>query len=168
MFTPCRRVDVGVGRRLTPTALALGLLLALAVSRPSPAPGQVSDDPARQVTLLGVLATPHDPRIDPKLTRFEPQLRKLLPGHGFRLLDVQSKRLTAGQSLGCRLQGGFRAEITLLQPTDGNGKVQIRCALRLNDTLDRETVVATPPNQLFFSDKTIPGGNRLLIGVGAR
>ncbi len=160
MFTPRRpRVD---------RALTLVLLLALAASRPARAPAQALDDPARQVTLLGVLASPHDPRIDPKLSRFEPQLRKLLPGHGFRLLDVQSKRLTAGQTLACDLQGGFTAEITLLQPTDPDGKVELRCALRRDDAVERETVVATPPNQLFFSEKPIPGGNRLLIAVGAR
>jgi hypothetical protein len=31
-----------------------------------------------------------------------------------------------------------------------------------------DTLVATPPNQLFFCDRMIAGGQRLLIGVGAR
>ena len=65
-----------------------------------------ADAPARQVTLFGVIATPHDLQIDPKLARVAPQLRKLLPNHGFRLLGVQSKRLTASQSLSCPLPPG--------------------------------------------------------------
>jgi hypothetical protein len=31
-----------------------------------------------------------------------------------------------------------------------------------------ESQVSTPPNQLFFSDKLLANGSRLLIGVGAR
>ena len=30
------------------------------------------------------------------------------------------------------------------------------------------TLVATPPNQLFFCDKSFPDNSRLLIGIGAR
>jgi hypothetical protein len=163
---PRRRAD----RIATPTALlsALCLLLTIVVARPGRLPAQVADDPARQVTLFGVLASPGDRKIDPKLAKIEPQLRKLLPNHGFRLLDVRSKRLTSGKTVGCDLESGFTAEATLLQPTDANGKVQLRCAIRWNDEVQLETVVATPPNQLFFCDKKVDGGNRLLIGVGAR
>ena len=141
--------------------------LALAVSAPSHA-RQLEDAPARQVTLLGVIASPRDPFIDPKLEKFEPQLRKLLPGHGFRLLDVRSTRLTAGQSVSCDFRNGLTTSVTLVQPADDNGKVQLRCAVVRDRVVMMETHVSTPPNQLFFCDKELDGGERLLIGVGAR
>ena len=124
--------------------------------------------PARQVTLFGVLATPNDATMDPKLAAVATQLRKLLPNHGFRLLGVQSRRLTVGQSLSCSLGGGFTAGTTLLHPFDANGKVQLRCAVMLNQVPQLDTMVGTPPNQLFFCEKLLPSGQRLLLGVGAR
>ncbi len=126
------------------------------------------DAPARQVTLFGVIASPTDMRIDPKLAKIEPQLRKVLPNHGFKLLDVQSKRLTVGKTLTCNLGDGFTAGTTLVRPVDENGKVQLRCAVLLNEMVQLETLVATPPNQLFFCDKTLDNNTRLLIGIGAR
>ena len=163
MLMPSRPVD----RIAPPLAFAL-LVSIVVVALPAWVAGQTVDEPARQVTLFGVLASPHDRGIDPKLAKIEPQLRKLFPGHGFRLLDVQSKRLTAGQTMAGDLEGGYTARTTLLQPADTNGKVQLRCSLLLNRTVELETVVATPPNQLFFCDKKLNGGSRLLIAVGAR
>src|SRR5436190_938078 len=81
--------------------LALALVVTVVLFGRAPAPAQMPDEPARQVTLFGVIATPFDPAVDPKLVRIAPQLRKLLPNHGFRLLGVQSKRLTAGQTVTC-------------------------------------------------------------------
>ena len=115
-----------------------------------------------------MIASADDPFIDPKLDKFEPQLRKLLPGYGFRLLDVRSKRLTSGQSLSCDFRDGLASSVTLVQPADDNGKVQLRCAVLRNRDVLLETRVTTPPNQLFFCDKVLDGGDRLLIGVGAR
>ncbi len=152
------------------TALILGSALVSARAR-AQAPAQpkaLADDLARQVTLFGVLASPHDLKTDPKLAKIEPQLRKLFPKHGFRLLDVQSKRLVSRQSIGCDLESGSTAEVTLLQPIDANGKVRLRCLIRSPGSDPLETVVATPPNQLFFCDKTLADGARLLIAVGAR
>ncbi|MCA1684655.1 MAG: hypothetical protein LC745_01465 [Planctomycetia bacterium] len=169
MPTPRRhRVD----RAATPTAPApafsLALILTAVLAWPACAPGQIPDDPARQVTLFGMIASPHDLGVDPKLAKIEPQLRKLLPNHGFRLLDVQSKRLTAGQTLSCQLEDGFSAATTLVQPADPDGKVQLRCTMLRKQTVLLETLVSTPPNQLFFCDKVLGGGTRLLIGIGAR
>jgi hypothetical protein len=132
------------------------------------AQGPETQVPGRQVTLFGVIAVPNDPRIDPKLARIEPQLRKLLPGYGFRLLGVQSKRLTVNESLACPLGDGYTAAATLMNPFDENGKVQLRCSVLLNQMVQLESQVSTPPNQLFFSDKLLANGSRLLIGVGAR
>jgi hypothetical protein len=100
--------------------------------------------------------------------RVVPQLRKLLPNHGFKLLGVASKRLTAGETVVCDLGNGFTAGATLNQPTDPNGKVQLRCAVMRNQLIQLESLVATPPNQLFFCEKGLPDGTRLLVGIGAR
>jgi hypothetical protein len=177
------------GRRDRPAATVLGLVLALTALAPHDAAAQVAflsplplqgpapvpllsqdQDPtlARQVTLFGVLATPHNNQMDPKLQTVAAQLRKLLPNHGFRLLGVQSRRLTIGQTLTCPLDDGFIAEALLLHPFDLNGKVQLRCAVTLNQVPQLATQVGTPPNQLFFCEKLLPNRQRLLIGVGAR
>src|SRR5207245_5360745 len=62
---------------------------------------------------------------------------------------------------------GFVAELTLLNPTDTNGKVQLRFALGTKTpgsadgqgvAMESATIVATPPNQLTFFDKKLPDG----------
>ena len=146
-------------------ALALAALVLLAPSEARPQPAGPA---ARQVTIFGIVATPSSSKIDPKLKAIAPQLRKLLPGHGFTLLDVQSKRLVAGQAVTCKLGKGFSAATTLTEALDVNGKVQLRCEILENMTTQLATQVATPPNQLFFCDKMLPSGSRLLIGIGAR
>jgi hypothetical protein len=128
-------------------------------------------EPARQVTLFAVIAVPGSSAIDPKLAGIEPQLRRLLPGHGFTLLDVRSKRLHSGESVRCdlgKLGSGWTASTELVQALDPNGKVELDCKLLQNDVVQFDTRVATPPNQLFFCDRMIDNGKRLLIGVGAR
>jgi hypothetical protein len=124
--------------------------------------------PSRQVTLFGVAALPNDPTIDPKLAQVAPHLRRLLPGHGFRLLGVKNQRLEPGQSLTCDLTGGWVATIGLVDPLDSNGKVQLHFGLDHDGAAQLSTDVLTPPNQLFFCDKTFPDHSRLLIGIGAR
>jgi hypothetical protein len=155
-------------------ATATAILIAIVVARPPGVAGQppvetaATEALARQVTLFGVLASPDDLWTDPQLVRVAPQLRKLLPKHGFRLLDVQTRRLTAGQTLACKLDDGFVAETTLIDPSDANGKVQLRCVLLRDRTPRLDTKVITPTNQLFFCDERRHDGSRLLIGIGAR
>lgn len=124
--------------------------------------------PARQVTLFGIVATPGSTAIDPKLASVSGQLRRLLPDHGFRLLDVRSKRLEPGQAVACKLDDGFVAETRLVEPLDGNGKIQLRCELRWHEQMQFATLVTTPPNQLFFCERRLNNGSRMLIGIGAR
>jgi len=169
-----RRADVrGWLWRLTLTpVLAVALVSdASAVARAqaqSQAPAQAGADNALQVTLFAIVATPGTETLDPKLAWIEPQLRKLLPGHGFKLIEVNSKRLRQGESVRCDLGNGRTASTSLVRMVDDNGKVEMHCALRLNDMVEFETRVATPPNQLFFCDRLLENGSRLLIGVGAR
>jgi hypothetical protein len=149
---------------LAATAAALGPWLPLVHAQ---LPGE-NAEPARQVTLFAIIAKPGSSALDPKLAGIEGQLRKLLPGHGFKLLDVRSKRLVAGDSLRSDLGNGWTASTDLVQPLDANGKIELRCVLQQNEVVQFDTRVSTPPNQLFFCDRLIADGQRLLIGVGAR
>src|SRR5262249_14641031 len=147
--------------------LAAGIgFIAGTGARAQVAPGTA--EAALQVTLFAVVATPGSNAVDPKLAAIAPQLRKLLPNHGFRLLDAQSKRLSTGESVRCELGDGLIAATALVRPLDENGKVQLRCQLAQNGTPQFDTLVATPRNQLFFCDRMRDDGSRLLLGVGAR
>ena len=150
-------------RRSILTAFAV-MLCAL----PTMAHAQDDEEPARQVTVFAVIASPDDLKVDPKLKKVLPQLRKLMPNHGFRLLDVKSKRLTSGQAIACDLGDGYKSNTTLIDPSDADGKVKLRCSVTLNDVPLLESKVTTPANQLFFCDKALDDGTRLLVGIGAR
>jgi hypothetical protein len=155
-----------VSRRPAIRSLGLALVLALAgVAGPAPARQAAA---SRQVTLFGIHATPGGGAVDPNLKKIEPQLRKLFPGHGFTLLKSESKRLTPGQTVSCNLGNGFVAGSELASVLDGDGNVQFKFALELNGQTEFATFVRTPPNQLFFCDKMLPDGSRLLIGLGGR
>ncbi len=140
---------------------------------PSPPPKQPEpkrkEADSRQVTLFGIIATPNDTTIDPKLIDIEPQLRKLFPHYGFRLIHARGKRLAEGETLECDLEDGYIAETRLNKAVDENGRVELRVVLTLEGEGQIATDVITPPNQLFFCDKRLSDGmTRLLIGVGAR
>jgi hypothetical protein len=127
-----------------------------------------ADETARQVTVFAILATKDPGAVDPRLVSVQSQLRKALPGHGFKLLDVESRRIEATQSVTCDLGNGYKAETVLVRPRDENGKVQLRCSLSQQGTKEFSTLVKTPINQLFFYERSLKDGSRVLIGVGAR
>jgi hypothetical protein len=127
-----------------------------------------ADETARQVTVFAILATADPAAIDPRLASVTSELRKVLPGHGFKLLDMKSKRIEATQAVTCDLGNGYKAEIVLVRPHDENGKVQLRCNLSQQGTKEFSTLVKTPINQLFFYERSLKDGSRVLIGVGAR
>jgi hypothetical protein len=147
-----------------------GLLLGLCglhVSR-AEMDSKIADDEARQVTVFGVIATPGSKTADTNLATIKTQFDKLLPKHGFKLLDVQSKPIVAGESVTCDLRNGYSLLASLVQPVDENGKVQIRCELCRGQDRQFSTLVKTPPNQLFFCQRALQDGSQLLIGVGVR
>jgi hypothetical protein len=153
--------------------MGVGLGLTLDGPRPDQAPvppklKSSADETARQVTVFAILATPDATAIDPRLATVNGQLRKVLPGHGFKLLDVQSKRIEASQSVTCDLGNGYKAETVLVRPLDENGKVQLRCTLSRQGVREFSTLVKTPINQLFFYERSLKDETRVLIGVGAR
>jgi hypothetical protein len=152
-------------------ALALGgLAVALSGIRLSRAQEEVepSIDVPRQVTIVGLCATPATKTVDSKLGLIKSQLEGLLPKHGFRLLGAQSARIVAPESLTCELNNGYTVSVGLVKPMDDNGKVELRCELYQGKARQFSTLVKTPVNQLFFCQQALPEGAQLLIGVGAR
>jgi hypothetical protein len=129
------------------------------------APAPAAD---RRVTLFGILATPGPGKDDPKLKEMLPQLRSLLPNHTFQLRKVESKNIATGGTVVCDLGEGFVASSQLLNPLDMNGKVQFRFQLAYDEIPQFQTVVTTPPNQIFYINRMFPNGNRLIMGLGAR
>jgi hypothetical protein len=123
----------------------------------------------RHVTVFAILATPEGQAVDTKLTNIQPHLSRLLPRHGFKLLDAQSARIVAGESVDCTLTHGYMVETTLVHPIDENGKVELRCDLTLDGDRQFTASVRTPLNQLFFCERPyLTDGSKLLIGVAAR
>lgn len=157
-------------RRLPRAALACLIACALARSTP-PAPAQELP-PGRQVTIFGVLATPiqgqGQGQDDPKLKDVLPQLKALLPGHRFKLRKVESKRVAVGESVSCDLGDGFVATSQLVNPLDLNGKVQLRFDFSAGGFPQYQTVVSTPPNQVFYVNRMLANNDRLIVGIGAR
>lgn len=170
-MAPSRRQAGGLGVGLAVALLVfVGLALGLCglhVSR-AEIESVPDDDEARQLTVFGVAASPGSKTVDAKLAIIRTQLDKLLPKHGFKLLDAQSKSIAAGESLACDFRNGYRVVASLVQPMDENGKVQIRCELFRDQDRVFSSVVKTPPNQLFFCQRALSDGSQLLIGIGAR
>jgi hypothetical protein len=159
------------GIELALFTLILGILVVgvggLRVSRGEVRQGS-SDEPARQVTVFGVIATPGGKAVDAKLLRIKSQLHQLMPDHSFKLLDAQTRRMVAGDSIPCDLGSSYRVDTCLIEPLDANGMVQLRCELFRDQDRLFSTLVKTPSNQLFFCQRALDDGSQLLIGVGAR
>jgi hypothetical protein len=167
-----RRRSLRIGIELTVASLAIGgLALGLCGLRVSRAEVKTkpSDGRPPQVTVFAIVATPGSKTGDSKLANIKPQLNRLLPDHGFKLLDARSKPIAAGESLVCDLGHGYTVETSLVQSADENGKVQFRCDLFLNRALQFTATVKVPLNQLFFCERPfLDDGSKLLLGVGAR
>jgi len=159
-----------IGLELSAMALAVGgLALGLGGFKVSRAEvNQDASDVARQVTVIGIIATPGSSAIDSRIATIKSQLEKLKPKHGFKLLDAQSKRIEAGESVTCDLKNGYTSETVLVQPLDDRGKVELRCELRHDNARLFSTLVKTPLNQLFFYERELEDSSQLLIGVGVR
>jgi len=169
-MTASRRLPSWIGIKL---ALALALVAGLAVLfsdlRVSRAGSDDDDDDiARQVTVFGVLATPNAKTLDSRLSNVQSQLDKLLPKHGFKLLDVRSERIVDGESITCSLGHGYSLTTLLVKPLDENGKVELRCELLHDKVSEFATLVKTPVDQLFFCRWQLSDGSQFLIGAGAR
>jgi hypothetical protein len=125
--------------------------------------------PDRNVVMFGVLATPNSNAMDSKISApVAAQLRRTLPGHGFKLIQIKSARVMTGQSVNLTLGSGFVATTQLLNPLDPNGKVQMSFELAEAGTMQFKSIVVTPADQFNFFDKMLPNNDHLLIAVGAR
>ncbi len=122
---------------------------------------------SHQVTLFGIQAVPGDSDSDPELSKVLPQLRKILPDHGFKLLGTTNARRSFGEQVVCDLGQGLRLRAELVEP-ERSGKIRLDVALDDDGQEQFMIAVSTPLNQLFFLDKKLKDGNLLLIGVGAR
>ncbi len=153
------------GRRIALLALLLACLAPMAAARALAQDGPVG----RQVVMFGVLATPGSQAMDPKIPPVvAAQLRRTLPGHGFKLIKVKSGRVSVGQPVALELGDGFVSTAELINPLDPNGKVQMRFDLSRDGASQFQSIVTTPADQFNFFDKMLPDDSRLLIGVGAR
>jgi hypothetical protein len=149
------------------TALAVAVNACSPMATPARASWQAPTE--RQVVMFGVYATPGSTVMDPKIPAVvAAQLRKTMPGYGFKLLQAKSQRVTTGQSLLLNLGDGFGTSAMLLNPLDPNGKVQMKFELTYMNTQQFQSVVVTPADQFNFFDKMLPNNSHLLIGVGAR
>jgi hypothetical protein len=160
-------VAVGVSVSGLVAAERLRTLWATPTSTP-PSPGEPSGEP-RQVTVFAIRALPGVSKVDPRLSTVKAQLRKVLPDHGFELIESKSGSLVPGESLACDLGRGWRARTTRVLPSpDDFGRVRLRCELLEGDETRFSTDVDAPENQLFFYERELGDGVRVLIGVGAR
>jgi hypothetical protein len=166
-------IHVGRWRLLIgPAALVAGLSLFpfRPLDRPAhtATPAQDEKD-SRQVTVFGIEATPGKAHVDPALLDVAPQLRKLLPDHGFRLLASENQRAVKGEKLSCDLGDTLKLTIDLRNRLTPDGKVVMGVRLDQGEKREAlvETEVSTPPNQLCFLEKKLDG-RVLLIGLGAR
>jgi hypothetical protein len=157
---------------LSMAAVALGVLMlgawGLRTSR-----AEVEADPnhdlVRHVTVFAILATPEGKSADSRLTNIQKPLSRLLPRHGFQLLDAQTARIVAGEAIECKLTHGYTVETTLVRPKDEDGKVKLRCELSLDGERQFSATVRTPLNQLFFCERPyLTDGSKLLVGMVAR
>jgi hypothetical protein len=156
---------------LATAVLGVAGVFALALARPGGQATSSQDDAEvafRQVTLFGIVASPSDQSIAPKLLKIQPQLRKLKPGHGFRLMGVTSKRLNPQETVSLDLKGDGIAKAEMITPLNERGKVRFKFWLVVDGRIVFSTFVTMPPNQLFFCEKPRAGGERLLLGIGAR
>src|SRR5262245_43958126 len=144
------------------------LLSGLHISRAGVRNNNDSDN-ARQVTVFGILASPHSKTVDSRLSSvFRSQLEKLLPRNGFKLLDARSGCIFDSESISCNLGQDYRLTTELVKPLDQNGKVVLRCELFHDKVCEFATLVKTPLDQLFFCRRQLSDGSQLLIGIGAR
>ncbi len=160
---------------LTMAGLMLGAAAIVGFGmHPTRAGAGVGGDPrgdlVRHVTVFAILATPEPSKsVDRRLSTIQTHLGDLLPKHGFKLLDVKSARIAAGESIGSRLTHGYAIETTLLRPIDEEGKVQLRCELDLDGERQFSATIRAPLNQLFFCERPyLTDGSKLLIGLAAR
>lgn len=186
MTTPTRRQRLLLGLQIGMAALGgLAALILLILARGErPATEAEPDEPAavapdseeaetdwsalRQVTVFAIRATDAPGSVDPRLSTVRVQLRKMLPNHGFQLIEARSQRLGPGETLTCDLGEGREAQTTLVAHPEDGDRVQFQCRLIDGGAPVYSNLVDAPENQLFFYERALSDGTLVLIGVGAR
>jgi hypothetical protein len=166
-----RRWTLRVGAPLTAAVLLSGLAFGPGGFRISYAQNKAAarHEQPRQVTVFAIIATPKSKKVDTKLANIQTQLNRLVPHHGFKLVDAQISSLVSGESVDSDLGHGYTVETTLVRPVDEDGKVRLRCELFLDKELQFSANVKAPLNQLFFCERPfLDDGSKLLVGIGVR
>lgn len=123
---------------------------------------------ACQITAMTILAEKGTGQLDPKLETVNDRLLQILPGHFFKLIEGRTTRLEENQFFTIKASQDSKLSVTLKQATTDEGKVELVLKLNRKNQQVFESVVKTPPNQLFFVDQKISDTQRQLIAVGAR
>src|SRR5438093_1116861 len=111
--------------------LFLALFAASAVSLLGGAPLAADDAPPMRevnVSVVAILASEQDNKIDPRLEGTAREIRKIHPQlKGFRMGKMTDKKVPVrGASESFELVADQKAEITVLKTADKNGKVQLK------------------------------------------
>lgn len=117
---------------------------------------------------MTILAEKGTGELDPKLETVNDRLLQILPGHFFKLIEGRTSRLEEKQFFTIKASQDSKLSVTLNQTATEEGKVELVLKLNRNNQQVFESVVKTPPNQLFFVDQKISDTQRQLIAVGAR
>ena len=166
-----RRYSRRFGIELALAAFAFGGLAVLVSGFTSLVPASKATATKTGAAGHGLWGSGHSGRQNsrsPTIETFILELEKLLPKHGFRLLDARSERIVDGEAVTCDLGNGRFLTTTLVKWLDENGKVELRCELFQDKVVEFSTLVKTPTSQLFFCQRALDDGTQLLIGVGAR
>jgi len=126
------------------------------------------DFAGRQVTVMVIRAKKNAPTTDPKLAPFESRLTQLLPEFGFSLENGKSRELAEGEALDLMLKMEKKLSVRMVDAEDADGKVQMKVRCETGSQVLIDSMIRTPPNQLFFLDHRIDDTEHLLIAVGAR
>lgn len=153
--------------RMPRLACHLGLVFLLGFALSWGGVAGAKETASHQVTLFGIRAIPGESISDPELSKVLPQLRKILPDHGFQLLGTKNERRSFGERVECELGEGLKLRAELVE-AELSGKIRMDVSLEDDGQEQFMIAVSTPLNQLFFLDKKLKGGDLLLIGVGAR
>lgn len=122
----------------------------------------------RQVTVMTIQAIKGGGPFDQRLANVSAQLSQILPGHQFKLIEGRTRRITTKEAFTVKAGENSVLTIEMREPFSADGKVHLNLRLAIAGRETFESVIKTPPNQLFFLDRRLNEKDRLLIAVGAR
>ena len=111
----------GVARRLCVGLIGLALLAA--------GPSRGEDKETVRVSVLAILATERDDRIDPRLTCIAKEIRKTHPElTGFQIIKMTRRSLALGARETFELVGEQKAIVAVQHGADADNRVEVKIA----------------------------------------